>query len=262
VSTVCKAICQLVPVDEQLKPFVDCFWQSCFDTLGKGVYKELFNAQCTPNLIFNLGSPYQLNDVPVKNITLSMSHVRQYLQQFHPITDEQYAQIKPYEQEILKLKKGEYFLKRDEVADRMGLIIEGVMANNYLENENEHIQYFLSKNEVAANPESFDFKTPSKVSIKAITKCSLVVVDENTYWKLVQILPWWGQITRTIGSVVLTKRLQNRAELMALSATERYEKFMQEKPEILQQVPLGMIAEYLGMQLPSLSRIRKKMTQK
>lgn len=187
-----------------------------------------------------------------------MSYIRQYLEKFNTVTDEQYAQIVPYEKEILKLKKGEYFLKAGEVANHMGLVIEGVMANNYVEEGKEKLQYFLNKGEVAANPESFDFRTPSKVTIRAITACSLVVIAHPTYWKLVEILPWWGQLTRTIGSVVLTKRLQKRAELMTMMPTERYETFVRENPTILQQVPLGMIASYLGMQLPSLSRIRRK----
>jgi len=187
-----------------------------------------------------------------------MSYIRQYLEKFNTVTDEQYAQIVPYEKEILKLKKGEYFLKAGEVANHMGLVIEGVMANNYVEEGKEKLQYFLNKGEVAANPESFDFRTPSKVTIRAITACSLVVIDHPSYRKLVEILPWWGQLTRTIGSVVLTKRLQKRAELMTMMPTERYETFVRENPTILQQVPLGMIASYLGMQLPSLSRIRRK----
>jgi CRP-like cAMP-binding protein len=191
-----------------------------------------------------------------------MSHVRHYLESFNVVTDEQYAQIAPYEKEILKLKKGEYFLEMDAVADRMGLIVEGVMANNYLDKGKEKIQYFLSKNEVAANPESFDFRTPSKVSIRAITACQLVVIDHPTYWKLVEVFPWWGKLTRTIGSVVLTQRLQKRAELMSLPPTKRYETFVRENPNILQQVPLGMIASHLGIQLPSLSRIRRKQLQK
>ncbi|WP_162794302.1 Crp/Fnr family transcriptional regulator [Runella rosea] len=201
---------------------------------------------------------------PAFNITSlpPMSYVRHYLETFHLVTDEQYAQIAPYEKEILTLKKGEYFLKAGEVTNQMGLVIEGVLANNYIDNGQEKIQYFLSKNEVAANPESFDFRTPSKVSIRALSTCHLVVIDHPTYWKLVEILPWWGQLTRTIGSVVLTKRLQKRAELMTMRPTERYEAFSIENPNILQQVPLGMIASYLGIQPPSLSRIRRKQLQR
>jgi CRP-like cAMP-binding protein len=191
-----------------------------------------------------------------------MSHVRHYLETFAPITNEQYDQIAPYEKEVLELKKGEYFLKAGEITNTMGLVIEGVMANNYMHKGEEKIQYFLSKNEVAANPESFDFRTHSKVSIRAITACRLIVIDHETYWKLVDILPWWGQITRTIGSIVLAKRLQERAELMTMSPTERYETFARENSAILQQVPLGTIASYLGMELPSLSRIRRKQRQK
>ncbi len=49
---------------------------------------------------------------------------------------------------------------------------------------------------------------------------------------------------------------------MTMTPTERYEAFSIENPNILQQVPLGMIASYLGMQPPSLSRIRRKQLQK
>ncbi len=52
----------LFPASARLSPYVDCFWQSLFDDLGDTGYHELFNAQFTPNLIFNLRTPYHLND--------------------------------------------------------------------------------------------------------------------------------------------------------------------------------------------------------
>lgn len=41
-----------------------------------------------------------------------------------------------------------------------------------------------------------------------------------------------------------------------ISAKERYEILIKKQPEILQRVPLGMIASYLGITQETLSRIR------
>jgi hypothetical protein len=42
------------------------------------------------------------------------------------------------------------------------------------------------------------------------------------------------------------------------SATERYRLFCEEYPTVLQRATLGSIASYIGVDLATLSRIRKK----
>ena len=42
----------------------------------------------------------------------------------------------------------------------------------------------------------------------------------------------------------------------------RYEKFLEEEPDVQQRVPQYMIASYLGMTPETLSRLRKKMTRR
>ena len=45
---------------------------------------------------------------------------------------------------------------------------------------------------------------------------------------------------------------------LALEAKERYEEFKQQFPQICQRVKLRNIASYLGITLPTLSRLRAK----
>jgi hypothetical protein len=52
--------------------------------------------------------------------------------------------------------------------------------------------------------------------------------------------------------------MQHRIDSMQFcSAKERYEDFLQTYPNILQRVPLGYLASYLGMNQVTLSRVRK-----
>ena len=48
----------------------------------------------------------------------------------------------------------------------------------------------------------------------------------------------------------------NRFQIM--SARERYQTFCNEHPDILQRTTLGNIASYIGVDIATLSRIRKK----
>lgn len=45
---------------------------------------------------------------------------------------------------------------------------------------------------------------------------------------------------------------------LTLSAKERYETFKQQFPEVCRRVQLGYIASYLGITLPTLSRLRSQ----
>jgi hypothetical protein len=53
----------------------------------------------------------------------------------------------------------------------------------------------------------------------------------------------------------------DRSSSMILDSAEtRYLKLIQNRPEILQQIPLFMVASYLGITPEVLSRIRKKIS--
>ena len=53
-----------------------------------------------------------------------------------------------------------------------------------------------------------------------------------------------------------SKLFASHKERLTLPARERYEAFKQQFPEVCQRVNLGYIASYLGITLPTLSRLR------
>lgn len=67
----------------------------------------------------------------------------------------------------------------------------------------------------------------------------------------------WGRVLAEKEFYKTEKRFISR---QWKSARERYEELLEEQPELLQRVPLGIIASYLGITQVSLSRIRAEMT--
>ncbi len=59
------------------------------------------------------------------------------------------------------------------------------------------------------------------------------------------------------------RSLQNRVNsLLADTAEQRYLDFIKMYPQLLQRVPLWMVASYLGITPESLSRVRKELARK
>ena len=65
----------------------------------------------------------------------------------------------------------------------------------------------------------------------------------------------WG---RVIHQNEYRRLHRSHKERLTLPAAERYEAFLNQTPEVCRRVKLGYIASYLGITLPTLSRLRRK----
>ena len=61
-----------------------------------------------------------------------------------------------------------------------------------------------------------------------------------------------------VGFVNISNRLESQ---LTLNPEQRYKKLLNENPKLLHNIPLKMIASYLGVTDVTLSRIRKRISQ-
>ncbi len=76
--------------------------------------------------------------------------------------------------------------------------------------------------------------------------------------ELYEKVPAWNQICRDLADYKSREMIERANEFQTMSATERYRKFCKDQPAVLQRATLGHIASYLGIDIATLSRIRKK----
>lgn len=101
-------------------------------------------------------------------------------------------------------------------------------------------------------------RRPSDEYVSCITDCQLLRIGRDELDILVNKSPKWATFCRVITDRSLAYNEQRTADMLTLTAGQRYEKLMTTQPDICLHVPLQYIASYLGMQPQSLSRIRKK----
>lgn len=158
----------------------------------------------------------------------------------------------------LELRKDEYFSEAGKISRQFGFIIDGIIRVCYYNNKGEEItKYFIEENNLVVDIESFNDEIPSTAYVQAVTDCQLIYFSKRDWQELLNTIIGWENIVHKIISKALIQKVERRSPLISEDAMERYLKFLEVYPNVVNRVPLSYIASYLGITQSSLSRIRK-----
>jgi CRP-like cAMP-binding protein len=103
---------------------------------------------------------------------------------------------------------------------------------------------------------------PAPYSIEALNASVVLSASWDALESLYDAHPALERLGRRIAEqIVVEKELRERA-FLELDATERYEAFLQDKPDLAAQLPLYHVASYIGVTEVSLSRIRGRLARR
>jgi CRP-like cAMP-binding protein len=157
------------------------------------------------------------------------------------------------------IKQNEYFLKEGEISNFIGYVTKGLLRSYFYDDQaNEITTGFFAEGSLIIAEESFNNRTHAKECIKAIEDSELSIISYDRLMKLYELIPAWNHIGKDLRDIKISEMLKRAESFQILSASERYHKFCQEYPHLLQRVNLGYIASYIGVDNATLSRIRKK----
>lgn len=104
---------------------------------------------------------------------------------------------------------------------------------------------------------SFVSQTPSFEIISAITDCELITINKKDLEFLYDKYQKWERLGRRIIEEMFVESQQRIYSFITESAETRYKKLLKQYPDMIRDVPLKHIADFLGIKLQSLSRLRK-----
>jgi len=160
---------------------------------------------------------------------------------------------------LKKVKRKETLLKAGEICDHIFLIKKGAIKQYYVSEGKEFIQHFYFEGQMASKFNSFLTQDISNAYLEAIEGTELWVLNYHNFKALSEVDPHLnGQM-----SILMSDMHLKRVNLLLMSDGQmRYEKFLEQEPEMINRVPHYMIASYLGMTPETLSRIRRKIMQR
>jgi CRP-like cAMP-binding protein len=157
-----------------------------------------------------------------------------------------------------KIKANEVLLKQGSTCKSMFFLQKGIVRGYYEKDGKSVTNWFAVDNDIVTSLSSFIAQKPSYESIETLTDCELYHISYPALQDIYKISPEMNTIGRLLTEqyyVILEERV---IALQFYTAKERYDAFMLRYPQLLQKIPLGIIASYLGVTQSSLSRIRKK----
>ncbi|PWT98744.1 MAG: Crp/Fnr family transcriptional regulator [Bacteroidetes bacterium] len=184
-----------------------------------------------------------------------LAHFENLLRLQFGVLHSEWDQIREYVQ-IEEVSRNEYFVKQGKVCHRLGFICEGVFRICMERDGTDITCYFVCEDNFVGDPESFKSRTPSKLNMQALTDAIVITFDR----KLMTDMPRFPEIITAIDKKVMMGLLAQRDFIQNEDAATKYQKFLESYPHILQRVPLGIVASFLGITQQSLSRLRKNIS--
>lgn len=178
--------------------------------------------------------------------------------------------LTPEEQDLIKgyltpkkVRKKQYLLQEGDVCKYIAFVEKGALrAYTVSEKGTEHIVQFALEGWLVSDLFSFLTSEPATYNIDALEDAELLLISTAAHESLLQKLPKYETYTRvqlTGAYIAMQRRLTS---IISLSLEERYNYFTSLYPDIIQRVPQHMIASYMGLTPETLSRVRRRLTQK
>lgn len=160
--------------------------------------------------------------------------------------------------------KGSFFNEYKNVCKYLGIIMDGVFRTYYVDEQTglDKSMFFYSKHQAITAYKSFLAQTPCSYYTQAMTEASIYYIHIEQLEKLYARSHQWERLGRLIAEMAFTIGSDRLEAFLMQSPEERYLKLIAQHPDIFNAIPLYHIASYLGIQGPSLSRIRKRMLTK
>jgi len=158
-----------------------------------------------------------------------------------------------------KLVKGELILSDNSIKKEHIFVASGCLRSFYkTENGKEHTIQFAIKNWWISDYITLYTNNKSVVSIESVTHSKVMVIDNRKVEEFYKEYPQFETFQRKNFEKRIAA-LQNRIlSLLTLSASEKYNQFINDYAEFEKIIPNYQIASYLGLTPQSLSRIRKE----
>lgn len=155
-----------------------------------------------------------------------------------------------------KYKKGERILDEGQVCDSLYFIDKGMTRQFYFKYDKDLTEHIGYEDSIIICLESYINEEPTKLMIEALEPTIAWKINKHDIVRLASINSEIGTLYRRVFENSLITSQRKADTLRFEPAIERYNKLMQQHPEILKRAPLIYIASLLQMTPETLSRVR------
>ena len=179
---------------------------------------------------------------------------QEYLRLFHDISSSDYDLLTE-KFKTRTFKKGEFITVPGQIQRDLYFVKSGVQMSYYDSGEKIYTLGFTYSPYLCGIAESFSFQVPSKYYLTCLTDSELDYISYDSLQRLVDQSQQLERLFRKMTEAMFAGMIDLHIELRAMTIEERYKKFCQKNPHLLQLVPHKYIASYLGIDATNFSKL-------
>lgn len=160
------------------------------------------------------------------------------------------------------LPEKHFYIQANTIQKNVGYVFSGLLRAFYIDdNGNEITIRFVKENDFATNYVSFISQKPSRYYFQCIEPCEIVNIPYQHMQEAFAKFTSLEKYGRLIAEEILKSQQQRIESFLFENAEQRYLNFIEEHPDLYNRISLSSLSTYLGIERPSLSRIRKKIAR-
>ena len=164
--------------------------------------------------------------------------------------------------EIVMLNEGDIFISEGDRTHKIAMVLQGMMRNFIMNDNGEEITVVFATEMQAISAYSTIFlDRPASETSVAVEPTVLLVVDFKEFKKKTESDPLYMRLYSEIMETLLVAAIERIEDFTKKNPEQRYLRLIETHGHLIERVPLKYLASYLGVTSPSLSRIRKRLSQ-
>lgn len=162
-----------------------------------------------------------------------------------------------------RIRRRQFLLQEGEVCRHIAFVTEGCLRAYTVDHKGvEHVIQFAMADWWISDLASFLGGSPATYTIDALQDSEVLLLERSARDRLLDAVPAMERFFRQLQEANYIATHRRIQDTLSASAEERYVTFLKTYPDLVEQIPQGHIASYLGITPQSLSRIRREMTRK
>lgn len=185
------------------------------------------------------------------------------LKGFAGIDDDDFELSRPFWVER-SYKKGEFYNEYKNVCKHLGFIMEGIFRTYHVNSETaaQKNMFFCSEQQMIVAYKSFVEQSPCNYYTEAMVDSTILYIHINHLQELYRTSHGWERFGRLVAEGAFSIAMAKAESFTFRTPEDCYLELITQHRNLTERIPLYHIASYLGIQGPSLSRIRRKLATK
>lgn len=164
----------------------------------------------------------------------------------------------PFSIEELTVPKHTILTDYGQIERKAYFLLKGIAKiSMFRQDGEERVLEFFFPGQLFSAYSSFLTQKPSDVQVKVLTEANVQVLTYESMQSAYAHSLLANKLGRIAAEFYYIRKTQREKDFLTKTASERYLDLLHGRPELVQQIPIQLIAKYLGVTAESLSRIRK-----